>query len=169
LGWIPFKVRTIRYRAGQIYFAGRWLSLWDSYGLGNFEQRAGCFSEDSRGRWYLNVCVPQRAADERNRLSVASILDRSVPSVGIDLGLRTFAAFSDQTLLPIEAERFYRDLEPALATAQRARHRNRARAIHAKIANRRRDFLHKHDRNVNAAHNILAAGHRRLAEGISVL
>jgi hypothetical protein len=26
-----------------------------------------------------------------------------------------------------------------------------------------------HDRNVNAAHNILAAGHRRLAEGISVL
>jgi hypothetical protein len=26
-----------------------------------------------------------------------------------------------------------------------------------------------HDRNVNAAHIILAAGHRRLAEGISVL
>ena len=203
LGWIPFKVRTIRYRGGQIYFAGRWLSLWDSYGLSNFELRAGNFSEDSRGRWYLNVCVPR---------------------------------------------------------AQRARHRNRTRAIHAKIANRRKDFLHKlstglvkgngaifvgnvnasalaktrlaksvldagwstfrtmllykcadagvwfdevdeafstqtcsvcdsragpkgrkdlgirgwqctvcgaiHDRNVNAAHNILAAGHRRLAEGI---
>ena len=30
LGWIPFKVRTLRYRGGQIYFAGRWLSLWDS-------------------------------------------------------------------------------------------------------------------------------------------
>jgi hypothetical protein len=26
-----------------------------------------------------------------------------------------------------------------------------------------------HDRDVNAAHNILAAGHRRLAEGILVL
>ena len=50
LGWIPFKVRTIRYRGGQIYFAGRWLSLWDSYGLGDFELRAGNFSEDSRGR-----------------------------------------------------------------------------------------------------------------------
>jgi len=232
LGWIPFKVRTVRYRGGQIYFAGRWLSLWDSYGLSRFELRAGNFSEDSRGR------------------------------VGIDLGLSTFAAFSDQALPPIEAERFYRDLEPLLARAQRARHRHRSRAIHAKIANRRKDFLHKlstrlvktngavfvgnvnasalaktrlaksvldavwsafrtmllykcddagvwfaevdeafstrtcsvcnsragpqgrkdlgirgwqctvceavHDRNVNAAHNILAAGHRRLAEGILV-
>ena len=262
LGWIPFKVRTIRYRGGQIYFAGRWLSLWDSYGLGSFELRAGNFSEDSRGRWYLNVCVPRARPDERNKPSVSSILDRSVPSLGIDLGLSTFAAFSDEALPPIEAERFYRDLEPALARAQRARHRHRARAIHAKIANRRGDFLHKlstrlvkangalfvgnvnasalaktrqaksvldagwsafrtmllykcadagvwfaevdeafstqtcsrcnsragpkgrkdlgirgwqcpvceaiHDRNVNAAHNILAAGHRRLAEGILV-
>jgi putative transposase len=145
LGWIPFKVRTIRYRGGQIYFAGRWLSLWDSYDLSRFELRAGNFSEDSRGRWYLNVCVPraQRAGEERNKPSVGSILDRSVPSLGIDLGLSTFAAFSDEALPPIEAERFYRDLEPLLARAQRARHRNRTRAIHAKIANRRKDFLHK--------------------------
>ena len=211
-----------------------------------------------------NVCVPraQRVGDERNKPPVASILDRSVPSLGLDLGLKTFAAFSDEALPPIEAERFYRNLEPTLAIARRAGHRNRARAIHAKIANRRKDFLHKlstrlvnangaifvgnvnasalaktrqaksvldagwsafrtmllykcadagvwfaevdeafstqtcsvcdsragpkgrkdlgirgwqctvcgavHDRNVNAAHNILAAGHRRLAEGILV-
>ncbi|MDE2607871.1 MAG: transposase, partial [Burkholderiales bacterium] len=30
LGWIPFKVRTIKYAHGQVYFAGRWLSVWDS-------------------------------------------------------------------------------------------------------------------------------------------
>src|ERR1700685_1318987 len=40
LGWIPFKVRTIRYRGGQFYFAGRWLSLWDSYDLSSFVLRA---------------------------------------------------------------------------------------------------------------------------------
>ena len=71
--------------------------------------------------------------------------------MGIDLGLKTFAAFSE--------------------------------AIHAKIANRRPKGRKDlgiggwqctvceavHDRNVNAAHIILAAGHRRLAEGISVL
>jgi IS605 OrfB family transposase len=262
LGWIPFKVRTIRYRAGQVYFAGRWLSLWDSVGLGKYELRAGNFSEDSRGRWYLNVCVPNfpGAAGERYKPWAESILDGSVPSLGTDLGLKSFAAFSDVRLAPIEAERFYRDLEPALACAQRARKRKRTRAIHAKVANRRKDFLHKvstrlmrgygaifvgnvnasalvktrqaksvldagwsafrtmlqykcadagvwfkevneafstqtcsvcnnrtgpkgreglgirgwqcgicgaiHDRDVNAAHNILAAGHRRLAEGI---
>jgi putative transposase len=160
LGWIPFKVRTIRYRGGQIYFAGRWLSLWDSFGLGNFELRAGNFSEDSRGRWYLNVCVPraQRVRDERNKPSVKSILDRSVPSLGIDLGLRTFAAFTDKALPPIEAERFYRDLEPALARAQRARHRNRTRAIHAKIANRRKDFLHKLSTRLVKAYGAISVG-----------
>jgi putative transposase len=40
LGWIPYKVRTIRYNGGQVYFAGRWLSLWDSFGLKDFELRA---------------------------------------------------------------------------------------------------------------------------------
>jgi putative transposase len=160
LGWIPFKVRTIRYRGGQVYFAGRWLSLWDSYGLGDFELRAGNFSEDSRGRWYLNVCVPraQRVGCERNKPPVGSILDCSVPSLGIDLGLKSFAAFSDETLPPIEAERFYRDLEPALARAQRARQRQRTRAIHAKIANRRKDFLHKLSTRLVSGHGALFVG-----------
>ena len=55
LGWVPFKVRTIRYAHGQVWFAGRWLSIWDSWGLDAYELRAGSFSEDARGRWYLNV------------------------------------------------------------------------------------------------------------------
>jgi putative transposase len=157
LGWIPFKVRTIRYRGGQIYFAGRWLSIWDSYGLSNFELRAGNFSEDSRGRWYLNVCVPRAQAEAINKSSVGSILDRSIPSLGIDLGLKSFAAFSNGRP-SVEAERFYRDLEPALARAQRARHRARSRAIHAKIANRRKDFLHKLSTQVVKANGAIFVG-----------
>jgi putative transposase len=126
LGWIPFKVRTIRYRGGQICFAGRWLSLWDSYGLGSFDLRAGNFSEDSGGRWYLNICVPRaQSGDERNKPSVGSILDRSVP---------------------------------ILARAPRARHRKRARTIHAKIANRRRDFLHKLSTGLVKANGALFVG-----------
>jgi IS605 OrfB family transposase len=142
LGWIPFKVRTIRYRAGQVYFAGRWLSLWDSYGLGDYELRAGCLSEDSRGRWYLNVCV-YKSTGEVVKAPVASVLDQSVASVGIDLGLKNFAAFSNEGIEGIEAPRFYRDLQPHLASAQRARKKNRTKALHAKIAHRRKDFLHK--------------------------
>jgi putative transposase len=142
LGWIPFKVRTIRYRGGQVYFAGRWLSLWDSFGLGDFELRAGNFSEDSRGRWYLNVCVPRRRKTTK-KAPIAAILNRSAPSVGIDLGLKHFAAFSEPELPPIAAPRLYRELESQLTGAQRARKRSRTRAIHARIANRRKDFLHK--------------------------
>jgi putative transposase len=160
LGWIPFKVRTIRYRAGQVYFAGRWLSLWDSYGLKDFELRAGNFAEDSRGRWYLNVCVPsaQGSGSERNKPSAGSILDRSVPSIGIDLGLKRFATFSGAAMTPIDAERFYRDLEPALACAQRARKRNRTRALHAKVANRRRDFLQKLSTRLVTGHGAIFVG-----------
>ena len=50
LGWIPFKSRAARYKAGQVHFAGQQLSLWDSYGLANYDLRAGSFCEDSRGR-----------------------------------------------------------------------------------------------------------------------
>ncbi|MDE2606167.1 MAG: transposase [Burkholderiales bacterium] len=133
LGWVPFKVRTIKYAHGQVYFAGRWLSVWDSWGLGDYELRAGSFSEDARGRWYLNVSVrvplaPRAAPDARS-------------AIGIDLGLKDLAALSDGD--KVAAERFYRDLQPALASAQRADKKKRVAAIHAKIANRRRDFLHK--------------------------
>ena len=33
LGWIPFKAVAIRYQAGQVWYGGQALSLWDSYGL----------------------------------------------------------------------------------------------------------------------------------------
>ncbi len=66
---------------------------------------------------------------------------QSTSSVGIDLGLKDLAALSNgQT---VQARQFYRDLEPVLALAQRARRKNRTRAIHSRIANRRKDFLHK--------------------------
>jgi putative transposase len=133
LGWIPFKARTLRYEHGQVFFQGHWLSLWDSYGLGNYALRAGCLAEDARGRWYLNVCV---------EVPKHPPADSARSALGIDLGLSRFAATSAGEML--EAQRFYRDLEPALAVAQRARKGERVKALHTKIANRRKDFLHKH-------------------------
>ncbi len=41
------------------------------------------------------------------------------------------------------APQFYRGLEAKLAIAQRAGKKNRVRAIHAKVANRRKDSLHQ--------------------------
>jgi len=83
-----------------------------------------------KGHWYINVPVEVEAAES----------DYS-DAVGIDLGLKTLATLS--TGDKIEMPRFYRESEQALASAQRARKTKRARAIHAKARNRRKDFLHK--------------------------
>jgi putative transposase len=75
LGWIPVKAVALSYKAGQVKYQGETLSLWDSYGLADYQLRAGSFAEDSRGRWYLNVTVDvksQRHPQANPRL--ASIL-----------------------------------------------------------------------------------------------
>lgn len=148
LGWIPFKVRTIRYAHGQIYFAGRWLSVWDSWGLGQHELRAGSISEDARGRWYLNVAVQLPALPAK-----PPVLSEAV---GIDLGLKELAVLSDGR--KVDAQRFYRDMEPALARAQKAAKKRRAQAIHAKVANRRKDLLHKLSSRLVAEHGCIVVG-----------
>jgi len=129
LGWIPFKARALQYKAGQIQFAGQRFNLWDSYGLADYEMRAGSFSQDSRGRWYLNVVVKVQAK-----------ASAGTASVGIDLGLKEAAVTSAGERIE---GRFYRKLECQLGIAQRAHKKNRVKAIHAKIANQRKDLLHQ--------------------------
>ena len=148
LGWIPFKKSAIRSRNGQVHFAGVALSLWDSYGLGDYELGAGSISEDARGRWYLNVTVKVK----KQPLPAPS----SVDAVGIDLGLKELYATSAGPAE--EAQRFYRDLEPVLAVAQRAGKKHRVRALHAKIANRRKDALHKASTALVKKHSAIFVG-----------
>ena len=136
LGWIPFKASAIRYRNGQVIFNGVVLSMWDSYGLSRYELGSGSISEDARGRWYLNVTVTSPGWPKSINLA-----ELKTDAVGIDLGLKDLIACSDGTT--VEAQKFYRDLEPKLAVAQRAGKKARVRSIHAKIANRRKDHLHK--------------------------
>jgi len=135
LGWIPFKARSLTYRGGQVAFQGLKLSLWDSYGLADHELGAGNIAEDARGRWYLNVTV-------KVQKQAKSTVDETFgEALGIDLGLKSHMA--DSAGAAVEAQQFYRDLELAIATAQRANKKDRVRALHAKIAHRRKDFLHK--------------------------
>ncbi len=148
LGWVPFKASALRYRNGQLFLSGmdRPLSLWDSYGLGGYELGAGNISQDARGRWYINITVKTH----RRTCSAGK------SAVGLDLGLKDFVASSDGGI--VEAKQFFRDLEPALASAQRARKKARARAIHAKISNRRKDFLHKLSTDLVRRHGAICVG-----------
>jgi putative transposase len=148
LGWIPFKGEAIRAGHGQIKFAGRWLSLWDSYGLDAYQIRSGNVCEDARGRWYLNACVAVQLAEPAGR-AVGH-------EVGIDLGLKDLVTTSAGAKLA--APQFYRGLETKLAAAQRAGKMNRVRAIHAKIANRRRDSLHQFSTRLVREHDTIFVG-----------
>jgi putative transposase len=129
LGWVPFKASSVRYKGGQIKFCGVMFSLWDSYDLSKYDLRAGCFSEDSRGRWYFNVAVEAPPSKSSGKAAV-----------GIDLGLKTAITTSTGEIFE---GRLYRAFEAKLAKAQRANKKRQVRTIHAKIRNQRKDGLHK--------------------------
>jgi putative transposase len=149
LGWIPFKGSAIRAAHGQVRFADQWLSLWDSYGLEAHRIRAGNLCEDARGRWYFNACIAVSVAEPFHRSSARRDL-------GIDLGLKDLAATSVGEKL--SAPQFYRGLEAKLAIAQRAGNKSRVRAIHAKIANRRKDSLHQFSTHLVRRYDIIFVG-----------
>lgn len=58
----------------------------------------------------------------------------------------------------IAAPRFYRASEAALAVAQKRRKSKRTKAIHAKIANRRKDFLHKESAKLAKQYGLIVVG-----------
>lgn len=131
LGFIPFRVGQCSFVNGQVKFGKHYFKVWDSYGLSQYEFKSGCFSEDSRGRWYFNVVVETKK----------TVNLTTVKSIGVDLGLKTIATTSDGEKL--EAQRFYQSLQAKLGKAQRARNKKRVKAIHAKIKNKRLDTIHK--------------------------
>jgi IS605 OrfB family transposase len=72
------------------------------------------------------------------------------------LGLKDFAVFSNGEKIP--APGLYRDAEAALATAQRANKHRRVKAIQARTANRRNDFLHKLSSRIVREFDLIAVG-----------
>lgn len=135
LGWVPINTGAAQWRNGQVFFNGRYYKVWDSYGLSQYKFRTGSFNEDARGRWYFNIVVdvPEQAPST------------SKASVGIDLGCKDAATLSSGEKL---SGHWYRQEEKRLAVAQRARKKQRVKAIHAKIANRRKDQMHKFSRKL---------------------
>lgn len=146
LGWVPFQTQSRKISDGAVTYRG------DTYRFFGAKRRpvpatakGGCFVEDARGRWW--VCFRVEPAD----LSRAP----SVP-VGIDLGLKTLATLS--TGDKIHAPHAYRAYEQKLATAQSAGNKRRAKAIHAKIVDVRRDHIHKVTAKIAAEYGTIFVG-----------
>jgi IS605 OrfB family transposase len=145
LGWIPFAAaRAIKIDGDTVIYLKRHYRFWNSRAVDG-KIKCGSFAQDARGRWYLNV-----------QLEVVEKQDCGASEVGIDLGLRSLATLSDGR--KIENPRQFQKYEAALATAQRARNKKRAQAIHAKIANARKDFLHKQSMALVQANKLIVVG-----------
>jgi putative transposase len=142
LGWVPFNApRAIRFAGAAVIYLKRRYRLWLHRPVEG-EILTGCFAEDARGRWYLNL-----------QCEVESNLPAGAGEVGIDLGLAALATLSDGT--KIDRQRITARYEEKLAIAQRAGRKVRARAIHAKIANVRKDLVHR-------ASHAIAAKYKRI-------
>jgi IS605 OrfB family transposase len=147
LGWVPLKGRDLKREGVAFRFAGNTFRVFHSRPLPQGKIKDGTnFSCDACGHWFLNVCVeiPQSQA-------------RPVRSaIGIDLGLKDFAALS--TGEKIENPRLLRQLADKLATAQRARKRRQATRVHARITQGRRDFHHKLSTRIVREFDYIAVG-----------
>ena len=86
--------------------------------------------QDARGRWYVQF-----------QLEVNTYKLPGVEELGIDLGLGNLVTCSDGTKL--SRENLTKTYEDKLAKAQRAHKTKQVRNIHAKIANKRKDWNHK--------------------------
>ncbi|PAE43041.1 RNA-guided endonuclease InsQ/TnpB family protein [Bacillus sp. 7884-1] len=108
-------------------------------------------------RWYAIFCV--------ERLAISPIIDTS-NSIGIDVGLNKYAVLSNG--LEYENPRFLRKKEKKLKKAQRTLSKKkkgsanyikqvqRIRQLHEKVANQRKDFLHKLSYNLSKDYSVIS-------------
>jgi IS605 OrfB family transposase len=147
LGWVPFNTAHVAFDGKRFTFRGVSYETMHLRDLpSGIKIGAGSFNQDSRGRWYINCPVDVGCADRA-----------PVTRIGIDLGLKDLATLS--TGDKIGVPQFYRKSEARLAVVQRARKTpKRVRAIHAKIANRRKDFLHKASAKIATQFGLIVIG-----------
>jgi putative transposase len=146
LGWIPWKASGVKISGGSILFSKHNFKFWKSRELPS-QAKCGSFTQDARGRWYVNIVV------ETNQ---ASAPDWQIENVGVDLGLKDIAVLSDGH--KIENPRIFAKLEAQLGHFQRHHKKKQARKIASKIRNIRLDFIHKKTLNLVKKYQTIFVG-----------
>ena len=136
LGWIPFNGQTVKFHGGYIDYNGYRLRLWEHRKIPDgFQIKTGSFTEDSRGRWYVNLSCE---IPDGNWFQSPS---PSGSMVGIDPGMKTVMTTSEGD--GFRRDNITRKYAEKLAKAQRHRKKRQTRNIHARIKNSRLDWNHK--------------------------
>jgi len=146
LGWVPFQKQCVKISGNSVTYLGKQFRWFGSKCRVLPENaKGGAFIEDARGRWYVCFQVEVRARSSMK-----------TENVGIDLGLKSLATLSNG--IKINATQPYRKYENKLAIVQRANNKKRTKSIHARIANCRKDYLHKESTKIVKEFGFIAVG-----------
>jgi putative transposase len=97
------------------------------------------------GKWFVSFsCVVE-----------PSLLPPNDLEVGVDMGLTTFATFSDG--VKIANPRFFKREKKALAKVQRARKKHATALVHERVVNKRRNFAHQTSKRVIDRYGVICA------------
>ena len=144
LGWIPCTNQNVKVVGDRVKYGGKVFRFWKTRDIPQ-DIRYISITEDSRGRWYINIVCKVEVAPNPGTVEL-----------GVDLGLKTIATLSDGR--KFERENIYRNYEERLAKAQRAGKKRLAKRIHAKIANIRKDWNHKTANAILAGTKLVCVG-----------
>jgi putative transposase len=151
LGWIPFKGQTIDFCGDYINYDGNKFRLWQHRRLPDGAVvKTGSFSENSRGRWYVNLQV--EIPDSEYYLEASP----TNSEIGIDPGMKTVMTLSNGK--KYERDNITKKYETKLANAQRRKKKRQAKKINAKIKNSRLDFNHKASHEIAKNHELIFFG-----------
>lgn len=144
-GWVPFREGCRQIVGNSIVYRGKRFRFWEGRRQLPATAKGGHFTEDARGLWH--VCF---------HVEVEACRTTGVSEVGIDLGLKTLATLSTgEKIVNLQSYRHYQE---ALARAQRAGNKKRVAAIHAKIANARKDQHHKVTTKIARENRLIVVG-----------
>jgi putative transposase len=164
LGWVPWKSSGVKLEKGAIRYCGKSYRYFDSRPLpADAKVKCGQFSQDARGRWYISITF------ETEALSYAC----GRAEVGVDPGIKTLATLSDGTKIERPDLRA-KYLEKLRRLERSRRHTRRKQAktnsygrlpkakqaanLAAKVANQRRDYLHKESTKLVERASTIAMG-----------
>jgi IS605 OrfB family transposase len=148
-GWVPFTrlIKCAVMKNGALTLMKHRYRFWQSRFIPDGgHSKSWEFSTDSRGRWYINIQVEILESGKRDISS----------EIGVDLGIKTLVTMSNGN--KIEMPAFYRKAQEKLATFQRRGQKSRAKALHAKIANQRKHFLHVVSTQIVREHDRIVIG-----------
>jgi putative transposase len=119
---------------------------------------------DNGGAWYVSIQTGQETEQ---------VLHESGSIIGLDMGVAKFATLSDGTIFP--PVNSYRQHEKKLKTTQRnlsrkvtfsnnwGKQKRKVQKLHTKIANIRRDYLHKTSTTISKNHAVVVIEDLRVA------